>query len=479
MSKFLLVILICLSIAMTAVVNFSLVWAIVGVFALVIFVYKVLFSFSLKQIEGEKRRFPLFSFIVVMLSLFFLMSGQSIGRILPDRLGLSSTEIRPTFQVTTSITGNVIAKDPILGVGPNKFADVWGLYKPGSINLTGFWDTQFSVASGILPTFFATNGILGIVAWLIFFVILIFMGLRSLFLSIRKNINWEASAFFIASVYLFVAAFFYSTGSVVLLLAFAFTGIFVGLSVSDREDKKISISFLDDPRKSFFSIVFLVVLMIFSVAAAFKFVERLVSVSYFRKVLTASDIQIAESAIEKAISLHTNDLYLRTYTQVHLTKIDTLVGKGSSLSEKDKADLQVSFDKAVKSAEMAIEYNNGNYLNYSTLGVVYHTLGLLGVKDVYPKAVESFKKAISLNPLNPGIKLSIARIFFAEGNIGESRKYAKEALALKPDYLEALITSSQIEKKDGNGNLALSYAEQALSLAPDNKELAQYVNSLK
>ena len=172
------------------------------------------------------------------------MSGQSIGRILPDRLGLSSTEIRPTFQVTTSITGNVIAKDPILGVGPNKFADVWGLYKPGSINLTGFWDTQFSVASGILPTFFATNGILGIVAWLIFFVILIFMGLRSLFLSIRKNINWEASAFFIASVYLFVAAFFYSTGSVVLLLAFAFTGIFVGLSVSDREDKKISISFL-------------------------------------------------------------------------------------------------------------------------------------------------------------------------------------------------------------------------------------------
>ena len=220
--------------------------------------------------------------------------------------------------------------------------------------------------------------------------------------------------------------------------------------------------------------------MIASAAVGFKYVERLASVSYFGKTLSASTIPDAEDSIVKAISLHENDLYLRTYAQVYLTKINSIVAKGSSsLSEKDKADLQESFDKAVNGALLAITYDNKNYLNYNSLGVVYNTVGLFGAQDAYNKAIETYITASTLNPLNPGIKLAIARVFLADGKIKEARDYAKEALSLKPDYVEGLVIISQVEKSDGNNASAISYAETALSLAPENKDLIEYVNSLK
>ncbi|PIZ85434.1 hypothetical protein COX94_02645, partial [Candidatus Nomurabacteria bacterium CG_4_10_14_0_2_um_filter_33_9] len=481
-TKWILGILIVFSVILSAAVNFPLIWEILGISALIIFVYKISLSFGKKQ-EGEEgnegKRFPAFSFAVVMISLLFFMSGQFIGGLLPNSLGLSNFEIRPSFGATMTVTGGALMKDPVLGVGPNKFGEVWSMYKPQEINSTQFWDTSFNSGSGLLPTFASTTGSLGILAWVMFFVVFVIAGVKSLFSSIKNNMSWEIVAFFVAALYLFISSFFYSTGGVIFLLAFAFTGIFIGLSSSSRENGEIVFSFLDDPRKSFFSILFLVVLMIVSAAVGFKYVERLASVSYFGKTLSSTTIPEAEDSIIKAISLHQNDLYLRTYAQVYLTKINSIVSKGTSLSDAEKADLQASFDQAVNGAQLAVEYNNANYLNYSSLGLVYNTVGLLGVKDAYSKAIEAYKIASTLNPLNPGIKLATGRVFFADGKIKEARDYIKEALSLKSDYIEALITISQIEKSDGNTTVAISYAEQALSLAPDNKDLKDYVNSLK
>ncbi len=492
-TKWLLGILILLSVILSATVNFPLIWEFLGIFALIIFVYKISFSFGNRKnlvteedkvesdkIENKKKQFPAFSFTVVMISLLFFISSQFIGGILPNSLGLSNIEIRPSFSTTMSVTGSALAKNPILGVGPNKFGEVWAMYKPKAINTTQFWNTSFNSGSGLLPTFASTTGILGILAWLIFFILFILTGARSLFSSIKNNANWGVVVFFVASLYLFVSTFFYSTGAVIFLLAFAFTGIFIGLSSSSHKSREITFSFLDDPRKSFFSILILVVLMIVSAATGFKYIEKLASVSFFGKALSASTISGAENAITKAISLHQNDLYLRTYAQIYLTKINSIISKGSSsLSDTDKTNLQTSFDQAVNGARLAVTYDNTNYLNYNSLGIVYNRVGLLGVKDAYSKAIDAYKKASILNPFNPGIKLAIARVFFTDKKISDARDYGKEALALKPNYLDALITMSQIEKADNKNSKALSYAERALSFAPNNKDLIKYIDTLK
>ncbi len=497
MEKLILQSLIVLSMILIAAVNFAFVWGLLGLSALIIFVYKISISSSRKfaqeskveengekhiHISGEgeeKNYFPVFSFAIVMISLLFFMSGQSIGSILPNRLGIQNNEVGPSFQATVEVAKSVLKDNLIFGIGPNKFGEAWTMYKPKAVNSTAFWNVSFDTGSGLLPTLVATTGYASILAWLVFFVFFMISGVKSIFSSIKHGINWETMAFFLLSLYLFISSFFYSTGSVIFLLALAFAGVFAGLSATNNKEGEISIAFLSDHRKSFFSMMFLVVLVILSVAVSFKYVERFVSVSYFRKALAAETVPEAITSISKALSLYTNDLYLRAYSDVYLLKLNSLVSKGDSLSEAEKTDLQTSLDQAVLGDQQAIVYNPKNYLNFRALGSLYQNLASYGVKDAYARAVEAYQAASTLNPNNPGLKLSMAISSIADKKIDSAKEYTNAALVLKPDYIDAWIVLAEIAKSEGDTKNALEYAETALYLAPTNEDLKKYVNSFK
>jgi len=264
------------------------------------------------------------------------------------------------------------------------------------------------------------------------------------------------------------------------LLALAFAGVFIGLSALNQNKGEISISYLNDHRKSFFSILFIVLAVIATAAISFKYIERFVSVSYFNRAVSATEISAAESSIGQALRLYQNDLYLRTYAQVYLAKLNSLATKDStSLSDEDKAMLQSSLDQAVSGAQLATTFNSKNYLNFRALGSVYQSLASFGVKDTYSKAIEAYTIALSLNPLNPGIKLNMANAAIVNQKNEEAKEYANAALALKPNYIDAFLTLSQIAKSEGNNAEALSYAQKALAVSPTNTDLIKYVDSLK
>ncbi|MES2023259.1 MAG: hypothetical protein V4439_01100 [Patescibacteria group bacterium] len=477
--KILLGSLLVLALFLIAAVNFSLVWAILGVFSLFIFVYKVSFSGKVHR-EGEPRSFPLVSFAVAMLSIVFFMSGNFLGAYLPNSLGVSNLEIRPSFTATMMVSRDVLAHNPVLGAGPNRFPEMWAMHKPLVVNATNFWDSYFDSGMGVLPTFIITTGGLGIISFLIFFVLFFIAGVKCLFYSPKNNaVNSTSMLLFFSAFYLFVASFFYSTGPAIFLLAFAFTGAFIGVFWSNKTNGYATFSFLDDPRKSFFSILLLVIIMAVCVAVGFKYIERFASVAYFQKTFSAQSVDEAELNINKALALVSNDLYLRAYSQVYIAKMNSLVAKGASLSETEKADLRSSFENAVSGAQSAITYDKTNYLNYNALGGVYEVVAPLGVDGAYDKAFEAYKNASDLNPFNPGLKLSLARVSFANKKVQDAKDYANQALTLKPDYLDALIVLSQLARGEGNMNDALSYAESALSVAPQSQQLIEYVNSLK
>ena len=480
LAKWFLGVLLLLSLFVSAAVNLLLVWILLGVFALLVFIYKLSFSYGQKkqEQEGSKAHFPLFSFVIVLFSLLFFMSSQFIGAYIPERLGLNTLEIGPSVQSTFEVGKGAISENPLLGTGPNRFGEAWIKYKPESVNTTIFWNTTFDVGSGLIPTFFITTGVLGIISWIVFFYFFVSVGMKSLFASIRSSVGKEMAVFFVLAFYLFVASIFYATGPVILLLSLAFTGAFAGLAAGYRKGQ-VEFTFLDDPRKSFFSILVLVLLMLISAAAAFKYIERFASITYFERTLSAQEIPQAENSILRAVTLYSNDLYLRTYSQVYLSKINNLVTREGNLSEEDRAALQASFDEAIGSAQLAAQYDSTNYLNFSSLGSVYNTVGAFGVEGAYERALEAYTEASRLNPKSPGLKLALARVSFASGNLNQSVEYGREAISLKPNYIEALLVLSQVEQSRGNISEALSYAETALSFSPTNRELIEYVSSLR
>ena len=481
--KVLLQVLTLFSLLLISAVNFPLIWALLGVSGLIIFVYKISTTFGNdkegeEKEEQERRQFPLASFLVAIVSLLFFISPNFIGSVIPSLLQISFSDVSPSLPATLSITKGVLSESPVFGIGPNRFGEAWSMHKPVSINNTQFWDVSFESGSGLLPALTATSGGLGILAWVIFFVLLLWIGLGLVFLGAKDKINWEIMMFFVLSLYLFISSFFYSTGSVIFLLAFAFTGVFIGLSASLSFGREVTLSFLNDPRKSFFSILALVLLIIVSATASFKYVEKFSSVFYFGRAVSASTESVAEDSINKALSLHRNDLYLRAYSQINLAKLNSLIKKGEDLSEAEKTDLQKNLDGALGGAQLAITYNPKNYLNFQALGSVYQAAASLGVKEAFGQAIEAYQAASVLNPFNPGLKLAMARVSFTEGKVKEAKDYANAALSLKPDYVDALIVLSQIAKNEGDNKGALSYAQSALSFAPDDENLIKYVDSL-
>jgi len=479
--KILLQVFILISILLAAAVNFSLVWALLGVSSLIIFVYKA--SITLHKGEGgeekEKKQFPLTSFIVMIVALLFFISSPSFSNLIPNFLKISLPEVSVNFSGTMSITKGVIMHYPVLGIGPNRFGEAWSMYKTSDINQGLFWNTLFNSGSGLLTTFVATTGILGILSWIIFFVLFLIIGVKSVFSSIKNGINWEMMAFFVLSLYLFISSFYYFTGSVVFLLSLAFTGIFIGLA-SSNSDSEMTMSFLNDHRKSFFSILVLILIVVLSVTAAFKYIERFASLSYLGRAIVSvnnDNLPAAANYMSQAVALYPNDLYWRSYSQVYLTALSSVIKKGSNLSDADKTELTNDYQNSLTLARNAVNADSKNYLNYQLVGAIEQTGGDLGDKSSYDKAVVDYKAASDLNPLNPSLKLSIAIASLGNGKIEEADIYTKAALALKGDYPDALVVLSQIEKNQGYTADALTHAQQALDLDPWNKNLIQYVSS--
>ncbi|MEK7564331.1 MAG: hypothetical protein AAB510_02045 [Patescibacteria group bacterium] len=420
------------------------------------------------------------SFIVVLIALFFFMAPLSWSVKLPNELGIQNAEVNPSIISTLSVAKSVIKENPVLGFGPNRFAEAWALFKPSAINKTFFWDVFFISGAGLIPTFVATTGIVGILAWLMFLGSFIFVGIKYLFFNQKESIDHHKFLFFLLSLYLIVISFFYFTGIVLCTLLFICMGVFIGLVSSSREGGEITISFFDDHRKSFFLMLFLVFLMMVLAAVGFKYIQKFISVSYFTKTLRSKSLDSAEALMLKAISLNTNDLYFRTYAQIEISKFNSLVTKdAASLSDADSANLQNVLNQAVSGAEQAIKYNPKNYLNYEMLGSVFQTAGSLGVKDANTKSVEAYKNASLFNPKNPRFYLLIANIYLGEEKIKEAKEYATTAITLKPDYIDALVILSRISTKEGNREEAISYGQKALLLLPNNQDLIKYVDSLK
>src|SRR5205085_1964873 len=113
----------------------------------------------------------------------------------------------------------------------------------------------------------------------------------------------------------------------------------------------------------------------------FAYLTRLTSVYYFEKALTVLGNKNTESAaiaVRKANIFYPHDLYLRTESQLALTKLNALASQ-TSLSDKDQASVQDVLSEALTSSARAVEYDRDNYQNYAMLGYVYSTAATLGV----------------------------------------------------------------------------------------------------
>lgn len=432
--------------------------AIVGLVALFVFVYTVSSNYKLARKNSDtgtpRYKLPIPSSIVLACMVVFTIAAQPIAGYVYQKIGISSAEVvdvRPTLGTTFQIAGKVIAVHPLdaaLGVGPNRFYSAWSMYKPQSVNQTVFWNTDFNYASGYIPTFLTTTGILGFLAWLFFLGLLIYYGWKGAFAGLKDKFSqYLIVSSLLASAYLWFIAFFTISGPVIVLLAFFFTGLLYASLIREEIVTSRTLSWISHQKKGFVAVFIALLLIIGSLALAFTWTRHFVAAVHVTSALqavAANDISKAETEMAAALQKDMSDSYLRTFAQVRLYQLRQQfeTAKKAELTKDNAGYLN---DALLAAREAALVVNPTNYQNWLLLGSIYESAGLLGVDGAGALAKQSYEQVRVLNPTSPLPDLLIARLYAYAQDPQNAKAQIEQALQKKTDFNEAYSLLQQIQ----------------------------------
>jgi len=449
-----------------AVVNFKTAWIVLGVFSLIFLIY--IFSSS-----KDTRSFASLPLVLFIISVLFVFLNPVVGTFLTSA-NFNYIEVRPSLSGTFDIIKNSLKADPFLGSGPGTFVYNWLNFRPQAINLTQFWAARFNYGVGLVPSFFATAGILAVLLWMCFFVFLI--------LQFFKIIGEEDSedkeskslilASFFGSIYLWVFNIIYVPSFTLTFLAFLFTGLLIAELSKKGRIKIWKISFLSEPKIKFIASLSVLVIIVASLGIFYIFSKKYAASYYFAKGISSfnsdSDLTNAENNILKAVNFDPQDRYFRSLTEIGLFKMQRIINSSSLSADELRAEFQRNLSSTIQYAQLAISANNLDSLNWINMAKVYESVMSLKIEGAASLALNNYAEAVKRDSNNPDNYIAEARVLMQENNLTEAKNALQKAITLKPDYAVPIFTLAQVEAASGNLDEAIKRTKDTYFLAPND-----------
>lgn len=486
------------ALVLLAVANYSLVWILLALGSLGLFVEAVMrrsrgsSDADLDEVDVGAESTPLepdegshslvLPLSVLAVSLFFLIGG-TLGGALANALNVNSLSVRPSWQSTLSIAQKTYTTSPVFGTGPGTFGTQWLKYRDASLNSTVFWNIDFSSGIGFVPTSFVTNGILGALAWILLFASLVVFGLRTLIQRASKDafVRYVAILSFVASLYLFTIAIFALPNSIIIALAFVFTGLFISTTRFADRSQQWGVIFSRSPRLGFVIVFSLTIILLGSVAAAYTLVGHYIAVSRIvsaNNAFAAGNLDAADKASQSSISFAPSATAYQIQASVASAKLNQIISSSTMTASAAQQAFQAALGAGINAALTATRLAPSNYQNWVALGNLYAQAVPLGVAGAYDSATTAYEKARVLNPTNPQILHILAQLDIANKDIKGAQNNLKAAIALKQDYIAAIFLLSQLEVQDGNVKDALASALAAAYFMPNDPNILFQVGIL-
>lgn len=269
-------------------------------------------------------------------------------------------------------------------------------------------------------------------------------------------------------IYLILIFLFYNASYLLILMFFASAGIYQALHGKTRE-----INLLATPQRIFLLSLTTIVLMGGVVFAFYYGSQRLAASMYYdlgiRNINSGkSDEGISKLAKAVLLDRRTGEYY-RGLSQALLTKGDVV--------------------NAVHAGQAAILLNTIDSLNYINTARIYESLiaALSAVQkptdqqkenldNAYKAALDNYQIAVKFDPKNPDIHLNIAVLHSSVNKIKEAKISVDNSLILKPDYANAYFLYSQIFEIEKNLTAAIEKAQKAKLYSNDVGILFQLGN---
>ncbi|MDP1722891.1 MAG: tetratricopeptide repeat protein [Candidatus Gottesmanbacteria bacterium] len=478
------------AVALLAIYNAPLVWTLVALVSLGLFVESVMQRGGKErdsdlddvsvideeplEVEDGKRSIVM-PLALLAISLFFLIGG-TLGGALANALHVNVLNVRPSWQSTFAVTQKVYVTSPVFGSGPGTFGSEWLKYRDASLNSTAFWNVDFSSGIGFIPTSLVTTGLIGALAWIGFVALLIVLGLRMLILRAPRDpfVRSVAMFSFLASLYLFAIAIFDLPSALVIVLAFAFAGLFASTMRFGAVGAQSGIIFSRSPRLGFVIVFSLTILLLGSVVAAYSLVGHYIATSELATAYAAyaaGNLDAADKAVQQAISFAPSAAAYQIQSAIAVTRLNQIAASTTMAPADAQKAFQTALSSGINAALTSTNLEPTNYQNWIALGNLYAQAVPLQVSGAYESAKTAYDKARALNPTNPQIPYVLAQLDIAHKDNKAAKDDLKAAIALKQDFTTAIFLLSQLEVQDGNVKDALAAALAAAYFTPNNPNI--------
>ncbi len=471
--RWFLMVFFLLSVFVMVVVNFPLAWVILGFFSLILLSYAI----WKRKITSAALLLTFFLLIVSILGFAF---GDSFAKISSNVFKVQAPlEIGVSHSATFGVLKNALKEDFFFGKGPATFGYLWDLYKPTDVNQTVFWGVKFNVGSSYI---FSLLGEIGILGWLVFVAFLLsvlYFGIKILSAAETDKQPFFMSVFFMAILSVVVFSL-YPASYTLVAMGFFSIGLILALLRLNGNILVREIRLFGEGPSGFISAFLIVLLIIGALFALYRNGSKYAAEIYFSQGLSAfnnsGNIDLAEKKFISAASLDSgNYIYQQFLSQLYMARAQFLLQDKQTPKELLGSKFKDALDKAVGSAQNAINLAPLEANNYRALGKIYEFLTSLNAAGAADAAIFQYDAAIKHAPNNPLFDYDKASLYLSEAVAKKSGDFLKKAesellkaVELKPDYADAHFLLAQIYDAEGNSSEAIKRGEAAALLSPND-----------
>jgi tetratricopeptide (TPR) repeat protein len=367
------------------------------------------------------------------------------------------------------------AKTALVGTSPDNYLNIFLQYKPGWINLTNYWNLQFSQGSNMPLTLLPTMGLLGVLAWLWLAVQIVrafftarpeakpaaTVALATVILQIVLPPNVVTLALQALALVAWVAAEKEHLKDVQL---HAFT---VQVIKSEAEVRR-------EPHHS--NLMAYVVSLLALVAFGYMgyWYARFVGGQWFefQAMMAGLNNQVVrtyELQQQMIIWNPTSSAYRRAYSVTNMA-IAVALSNAKDAPAEDRQQIIPLIQQSIREAKAAAEIDPNNSLNWVNLGRVYSNLiGAAQGADAW--SAGAYTRAQAMAPTDPILTLELGGVLLQSGQLPTAEQIFTKVVELKPDWPNATYNLAFAARQNGDYGTSLDAYQRTLNLVQNNSEL--------
>lgn len=429
-----------------------------------VFVGFIIFAFFLLKSKQFSRKMGVISLVIFVVPLIVFKTGIGrIDRVLNMQLGqagqeqteLPQKEVGEQLNITESSDLRIIVwrgaielgkRYPFFGTGVETFAYAYNFVRPVEHNTTSEWDFIYNKAHNEYLNYFATTGLVGLIAYIFFMASVVRLFIVELAKQKERDDRLFYACIFIAWVTFGITNFFGFSITVINVLFFLLPA-FLMVVKAEQNVKRNDVLVLTAYQKLGIGISSVVCLL-----------GLIYIVSYFAADLAyaagdnaarAQDFDTAEAKLKRALSLRYEHTYEDKLSTILANKalLATIGEKPDSDKINDLVNESISYNtQALQASPKNVNYWKTRAKNYYVFYQISQN------EEMFIAANDALKAGITLAPTDPKLYYTQALLYISKHEASKNdttylklaQTLLEKAIKLKPNYTEAIDTKKTL-----------------------------------